>query len=311
MPSSTTPFLFSYLTLFLTLFPLTYLASESFTRPQLHSLAAVVSLLFLSLSLAIATIKTHGLLAFAPLGLKAFLLEANILDWLTNSEFFELNVAPIVPLLLNPNYTEMLALLQQMNPDMKQALLQKGGFGRLLPPGVRQWLHPDLTHDQPTLRLPPPPAAPATPQASTAASTPASTVSSHANTTARAIFTSQLYEMLPSVRPTVMWKSSAVAFGVLFIMLSRSRVARRTGASILRAVFLLGLSGTGVGTFLMGYYGTASDPQATASGTTGKTATTRGMGAAELVLRATRAVKRRGGSGKGGSGKPARELRYA
>ena len=284
MPERQPPsFLVPFAILSLTIFPVAFLASLSLTEAQCCAALSILFLTSLSTFITVSIVKKHGILTFASPGLRQLLLEANILDWLTNSTFFDSNIAPWLPLLMNPTYKEMIAVLSHMNPTMKQAILQKGGFGRLLPGSMRSWLHPDMVKYQPPLELPSEesPSSTADPTTTTRTTRTTTTPNPHPSPTPGTIFSNQIFQnlVLPPINRHTMWKSSAVAFGCLFIMLSRSKVARRTSSSLFHAIALLGLGGTAIGTFLIGYFNDQNNK---------RTPKKRGMEAAQLVLRAVR-----------------------
>jgi hypothetical protein len=230
--------------LFLTVFPVTYFAFQTFTSPQLYSLACLFVLLSLSFLTTIFAVQKHGLLEFCPSGLKNLLLNVNILDWLTDTTFFESNILPILPLLLNPSHEEIIEVLRPMSPLWQRTILQPGGFGRLFPRHVQKWLHPTLLKERPQLQLPPKPShlLLALPQADS-----------------RIIISRQIKQafrdVISATNPKALWRTSGVALSVLLFMIWRSRLARQTSVSIARALAFLGLVGTSVGSALVAYYG--------------------------------------------------------
>jgi hypothetical protein len=171
-------------------------------------------------------------------------LRAQILDWLTDTTFFQQKLAPFLPLLVNPNYEEILVILQNLDDSTRQRLLQDGGFGRMLPKSLRSWLHPQLVKNPVPLKLP-------------------NIINQHVHQfpptplTPQRIVLNQMSQALrnfvKSISQKSLFRSTAVALGVLFIMLARSKAARNTIMTVLRVVALLGLGGTATGAALAGY----------------------------------------------------------
>ena len=193
-------------------------------------------------------------------------MSAQILDWLTDTTFFEQNISPFMPLLVNPNYEEILSILHHLNDSTRQTLLQDGGFGRMLPKSIRSWLHPDLIKDSAPLNLP-----------STNSNQNQNQNQNHNHNqnqnhnhnqlpfnlppprlTSQQIILNQMSQGLQnfiiSLSQKSLFRSTAVALGVLFIMLSRSKAARNTSMSVFRVIALFGLGGTATGAALAAYY---------------------------------------------------------
>ena len=238
----------------LSLAALSYFISITLTIPQLCALTASSLFTVLAVLTTLSIVKKNGILEYGPTGLKNFLMSAQILDWLMDTTFFEQNISPFMPLLVNPNYEEILSILHHLNDSTRQTLLQDGGFGRMLPKSIRSWLHPDLIKDTAPLNLPstnsnqnqnqdhnqlpfnlPPP-----------------------RLTSQQIISNQLSQGLQnfiiSLSQKSLFRSTAVALGVLFIMLLRSKAARNTSMSVFRVIALVGLGGTATGAALAAYY---------------------------------------------------------
>jgi hypothetical protein len=311
-------FLIPALILSLSAVPASYFAFVTLSTEQFYSLLVLLFLLTLSTSITFSIVKEHGILEFASDGLRDFFLQASILDWLTNTTFYEKNISPWMPLLMNPSYTEMIAILEQMTPDMKQAILQKGGFGKMLPYGVRQWLHPDLLKTHPQLQLPPLPTNERAAAAAAAAISSSSSISSSSfsssnspnsalstatsstssmsfpsskptlklsSASSASIFKSQITELLtlPKINQKKMWRTSVISLSLFFIMLARSKTARRTSAGLMYSLLLLGLSGTGIFTLFIGWYSKRFQNQINKN-IDALLLNKRGMAAAQLIL---------------------------
>ena len=244
-------FLLPTIILFLTVFPIIYLLSTFFTIEQLSSIGCLILLLAIATSIAINTIKQQGVLEYCPNGLKTLLTETVILEWLTDTTFFEQNIKPLVPLLLNPSAEEIIEVLRPMKPSWQHIILQPGGFGRLFDKDTRRWLHPKLLEDVEPINLPE-----RTAKIDTETTTEDIDSSSIISGQLNSYFsdaTKKFQDLLITMNTNRLRRTSMVALSALVILLVRSKIARQTSAIFGRAVLVFGLGFTGISAAFAAY----------------------------------------------------------